>query len=176
MLGCTWFVLVPVDSVSVCLQCLEDSRRELIEEVFRALDRARKGYLTAGEMRPFAEQTGFTGTDLEWQQEFDLLCSERGSSQGIRLDAFATLVNDQSDEGCYCSDDELRNLLQPQTRAVPSKAPAPAAEPKAATPTLPASTPPQEGHGVKLCLFMLVVCARRFCVCVLIVWRIRDES
>ena len=120
-------------------------------------------------MRPFAEQTGFTGTDLEWQQEFDLLCSERGSSQGIRLDAFATLVNDQSDEGCYCSDDELRNLLQPQTQAVPSKAPAPAAEPKAATPTLPASTPPQEGRGVKLCLFMLVGCARRFCVCVLVV-------
>ena len=104
---------------------------------------AGKGYLTAGDMRPFAEQTGFSGSDQEWQQEFDVLCRERGSTHGIRLDAFATLVNDSSDEGCYCSDDELRNLLQPQTRPVPPKAPAPAAKSKAVQPTRPAGTPPQ---------------------------------
>ena len=121
------------------------------------LDVAGKGYLTAGDMRPFAEQTGFSGSDQEWQQEFELLCRERGSTNAIRLDAFVTLVNDSSEDGCYCSDSELRNLLQPQTRAVPPKAPAPAAKSKAAQPTPPAGAPPQAIR----CLYMLHVLASR---------------
>ena len=110
---------------------LQDSRRELIEAVFRALDSGGKGYLTARDMRPFAEQTGFSGSDQEWQQEFDLLRRDRGSSEGIRLDAFVSLVNDSSDDGCYCSEEELRSLLQARAQTTPptlSKAPAPAAK------------------------------------------------
>ena len=110
---------------------LQDSRRELIEAVFRALDSGGKGYLTARDMRPFAEQTGFSGSDQEWQQEFDLLRRDRGSSEGIRLDAFVGLVNDSSDDGCYCSEEELRSLLQARAQTTPptlSKAPAPAAK------------------------------------------------
>ena len=104
----------------------QDPRRELIEVVFRALDSGGKGYLTARDMRPFAEQTGFSGSDQEWQQEFDLLvsdlCPGTGSlhGQGILLDGFASLVNDSSDEGCYVLDSDLRalpNRLQPLSQA-----------------------------------------------------------
>ena len=80
--------------------------------MFNALDRTGKGFLTAADMRPFAEQTGFTGTDREWQLEFEALCHESRSSQGLGLDAFAKLVNDDSEDGCYCTDSELQALLQ----------------------------------------------------------------
>ena len=88
------------------------SRQGLLEAVFNALDRTGKGFLTAADMRPFAEQTGFTGTDREWQLEFEALCHESRSSQGLGLDAFAKLVNDDSEDGCYCTDSELQALLQ----------------------------------------------------------------
>ena len=117
----------------------QDPRRRLIQDVFSTLDKSRKGYLTAVDMRPFAEHTGFNGSNQEWQQEFAALCRESGSAQGIALDAFVTLVNDSSDDGCYCSDSELRNLLQ-QQQAVPSKAPAPLAHPPAHAPA-PAPAP-----------------------------------
>ena len=93
---------------------LQDPRRDLLEAVFSSLDKTRKGYLTAADMRPFAEQTGFSGSDHEWQEEFALLCRDRGSAKGIKLEEFVQLVNDSSDEGCYCSDSELRALLQQQ--------------------------------------------------------------
>ena len=80
--------------------------------MFNALDRTGKGFLTAADMWPFAEQTGFTGTDREWQLEFEALCHESRSSQGLGLDAFAKLVNDDSEDGCYCTDSELQALLQ----------------------------------------------------------------
>ncbi|CAE7257944.1 unnamed protein product, partial [Symbiodinium sp. CCMP2456] len=89
-----------------------NSRRGCIEAVFTALDTAGNGFLAAGDMRPFAEQTGFTGTDLEWQLEFEALCHESRSSQGLGLEEFAKLVNDDSEDGCYCTDSELQALLQ----------------------------------------------------------------
>ncbi|CAE7456648.1 unnamed protein product, partial [Symbiodinium microadriaticum] len=67
-------------------QAPQDPRRDLIEAVFSSLDKTRKGYLTAADMRPFAEQTGFSGSDHEWQEEFALLCRDRGSAKGIKLE------------------------------------------------------------------------------------------
>ena len=96
----------------LCLACQASSRRGCIEAVFTALDTAGNGFLAAGDMRPFAEQTGFTGTDEEWRLEFEALCHESGSSQGLGLEAFAKLVNDDSENGCYCTDSELQDLLQ----------------------------------------------------------------
>ena len=106
---------------------LQDPRRDLIEAVFSSLDKTRKGYLKAADMRPFAEQTGFSGSDHEWQEEFALLCRDQGSAKGIKLEEFVQLVNDSSDEGCYCSDSELRALLQQQQQPPPSATPAKAA-------------------------------------------------
>ena len=95
------------------------SRQGLLEAVFNALDRTGKGFLTAADMWPFAEQTGFTGTDREWQLEFEALCRESRSSQGLGLDAFAKLVNDDSEDGCYCTDSELQALLQALLHRLP---------------------------------------------------------
>ena len=128
---------------------LQDPRRDLIEAVFSSLDKTRKGYLKAADMRPFAEQTGFSGSDHEWQEEFALLCRDRGSAKGIKLEEFVQLVNDSSDEGCYCSDSELRALLQQQQQqqqqqpppsATPAKA-APVAAKAAAARLEPSHTP-----------------------------------
>eukprot|EP00435_Cladocopium_sp_Y103_P067272 s247_g29.t1 len=66
-------------------------------------------------MRPFAELTGFQGTDREWQEEFDLLRQECDHSQ-VGLRDFLRLVNDESDDGCYASDQVLRQLLDSQAR------------------------------------------------------------
>eukprot|EP00913_Durusdinium_trenchii_P027133 g25460.t1 len=63
-------------------------------------------------MRPFANRTGFEGTDPEWQAEFHLLQKECGSGPGISLYHFQRLANDTSDDGCYCSDEDLRDFLQ----------------------------------------------------------------
>ena len=121
----------------------------MIESVFSSLDKTRKGYLTAADMRPFAEQTGFSGSDHEWQQEFALLCRDRGSAKGIKLEEFVQLVNDSSDEGCYCSDSELRALLQQQQQQPPpstnpAKA-APVAAKAVASGMAPAHAPAKAG-------------------------------
>ena len=104
------------------------------------LDKNGKGYLTAADMRPFAEQTGFDGSDQDWQAEFDLLRRERGSLQGLPLDAFVALVNDSSEDGCYCEDSELRSLLQKQRQTAAATAPALPAQTPARVPA-PASAP-----------------------------------
>ena len=87
-------------------------------------------------MRPFAEQTGFEGNDQEWEQEFKLLKQECKAGPGISLEDFQHLANDESDDGCYCSDSDLQALLvrlesqtaTPNSRAPPTQhsAPSPA--------------------------------------------------
>ncbi|CAK9009639.1 unnamed protein product, partial [Durusdinium trenchii] len=88
-----------------------DERTQLIQQVFTGLNQSRTGYLNADEMRPFANQTGFQGTDAEWRTEFNLLRQECGSGQGVSMYDFQRLANDSSDDGCYCSDEELRALM-----------------------------------------------------------------
>ncbi|CAE8678105.1 unnamed protein product [Polarella glacialis] len=88
-----------------------DSRSEVVREVFKRLDTNRAGFLSAQDMLPFANHTGFDGSDADWAEEFQSLCSEPGSSQGVGVEHFARLVDDESDDGCYCSDEELRDLL-----------------------------------------------------------------
>ncbi|CAK9015767.1 unnamed protein product [Durusdinium trenchii] len=113
-----------------------DERTQLIQKVFAALNRSHTGHLNADEMRPFANQTGFEGSDAEWRGEFDSLRHECGSGPGISLHHFQRLVNDDSDAGCYCLDDELRTLLQSVQRASTSTSAPP-----------PPMPPPKPGNG-----------------------------
>ncbi|CAK9015773.1 unnamed protein product [Durusdinium trenchii] len=104
--------IVDRQAAAKAAKAINDERTQLIQEIFTALNRSRSGHLNADEMRPFGDQTGFEGTDAEWRQEFDLLRKECGSGPGISLFHFQRLANDSSDDGCYCSDEELRRLLQ----------------------------------------------------------------
>eukprot|EP00913_Durusdinium_trenchii_P027132 g25459.t1 len=71
-----------------------DERTQLIQQVFTGLNQSRTGYLNADEMRPFANQTGFQGTDAEWRTEFNLLRQECGSGQGVSMYDFQRLANE----------------------------------------------------------------------------------
>ena len=86
-------------------------RSELIKAAFQALNWTGTGHLSADEMRPFANQTGFDGTDEDWKKEFEMLLQESGDHAGITLPNFLKLANDDSDDGCYCSNDELESLI-----------------------------------------------------------------
>ena len=94
-----------------------------------------KGYLTAKDMRPFAERMVFTGSDQKWEPKFELLRHDRESTGRFGLDAFISLVNDPLDDACFCSGKGLRKLSPPRsqpTQPAPSKAPASVAKRTAA--------------------------------------------
>lgn len=99
-------------------------RPDLIRAVFEAADRNRNGVLDAQEMRNFAQIMGFDGGEAEWAEEFATLCSWHGEvgRDSIDLPLFTVLVNDSSDNGCYCTDEELgaiRRKLGLQTARPP---------------------------------------------------------
>jgi len=109
-------------------------RRQLVASVFRACDLNGDGRLSCVEMEAFARQTGFEGTAEEWAAEFRALCADHhaGPNEGINLDVFAELVDDESDNGCYCTDGELVDMLKklfPALKEVTAAAPPPAATP-----------------------------------------------
>lgn len=98
-------------------------------DVFGHFDQDSDGWLNLQEARKFAEATGFDGDDATWKEEFAILCQECGArpSQGLNLAAFRRLVDDKGDQGAYCTDDELRDMLQvgpPQSQAAPVQVPA----------------------------------------------------
>merc|ERR1739848_372642 len=80
-------------------------RQQLVADVFAALDINQNGLLDAKEMQPFAVSTGFSGTMAEWAQEYEATCADVGCdpARGITSAAFQKLVDDTSDNGCYCS-------------------------------------------------------------------------
>eukprot|EP00913_Durusdinium_trenchii_P023956 g22498.t1 len=87
------------------------SREQLIEEAFRALGGQER--LGCVELRKLAKFTGFDGSDEDWSLEFASLCRDFGADEeGLGLDAFARLVDERSEQGCYCSDTELQELSQ----------------------------------------------------------------
>lgn len=106
-------------------------REQLVPMVFTLLDTDANGYLDMSEMRNFANRIGFTGSDDEWAEEYKRLKyvsdSKGGPEAGIDEPRFGKLVNDRSDEGCYCTDDELRNMV---VKLMPKNEPAVAAEPE----------------------------------------------
>jgi len=71
-------------------------------------------FLGVEELQPFAKFTGWEGTDSAWEEDYRELCSELGCdpSCGLDANAFGTLVDDQSDTGCFCTDEELSQLAK----------------------------------------------------------------
>lgn len=90
------------------------SRMGLIYAVFSACDADGDGLLRKQELRRFAEQTGFCGNDAEWNEAYELLCSENGISDpalGVDARLLFRLV-DNEDNRCFCSNGDLRRILE----------------------------------------------------------------
>lgn len=89
------------------------ARRELIRRAFVLFDLDRDQRLKLKELRSFANCTGFDGSDEEWAEEYKTLCLTIGTTpeRGMDEALFTKLVSDQSDDGCYCSNEELADIL-----------------------------------------------------------------
>ena len=59
------------------------------------------------EVKQFPGHTGFDGSDSDWAAEYQMLCSSyNGVQSAISLSLFEKLVDDETDDGCYCTDEE----------------------------------------------------------------------
>jgi hypothetical protein len=87
-------------------------RSKLISEVFHSCDSDRDGWLQAEEMQAFATHTGFDGDAAEWALEYQVLCEDRkcDANKGFDCSMFIELLNDQSDVGLFCADEELQEV------------------------------------------------------------------
>jgi len=122
-----------------------EAREMLIRDVFLKCDADGNEYLKEDEMRTFAMLTGFEGTNSEWSEEFKTLCLEQNvdKAMGIPWDNFLDLVNDESESGQFCSNEELREMLGSLALFPPeSSKPAP---PKSAAAVVTQPAPPKSG-------------------------------
>jgi len=89
------------------------ARAQLARAIFHVLDIDGDGRLRARELHFFAQETGFQGSSELWNDEYKFLCQDRGLevSEGMPEAAFSAFLDDKSEAGCYCSDDELRKVL-----------------------------------------------------------------
>lgn len=88
-------------------------RRELVKAAFRACDADNDGLLRCVELMTFACNTGFDGDEEEWAEEYAAVCEEwcLDQARGFDEQLFAEFVDDHSEKGCPCTDDELRKFL-----------------------------------------------------------------
>eukprot|EP00928_Gymnodinium_smaydae_P035569 TRINITY_DN25010_c0_g1_i1.p1 TRINITY_DN25010_c0_g1~~TRINITY_DN25010_c0_g1_i1.p1 ORF type:complete len:723 (+),score=177.78 TRINITY_DN25010_c0_g1_i1:68-2236(+) len=124
------------------------SRAELVRKVFQFCDKDGDGYLNKEEMYTFGRNTGFDGSLEEWAGEYEALRDEHGSARGIDEACLLMLVNDDSDQGCYCTDEELAQMLPASALQAPSR-------PAAASPSPVAEAPSSRGEQVRR-LFQLL--------------------
>ena len=89
------------------------TRERLIQDVFKHFDKNGDQLLSAPEMLSFASSVGFDGSYDEWLEEYRLICEGLGRTVEQCIDAasFLKLVNEDTDDGCYCSDKELAGML-----------------------------------------------------------------
>lgn len=64
-------------------------------------------------MQRFVTMVGFEGSDNEWKDEYKSLCKEWKvePSKGFTQEAFNKMVDDSSPRGCYCTNEELKIIL-----------------------------------------------------------------
>jgi len=90
------------------------SREELKERLFDVIDKDGDDLLNKGEMRELAKLVGFDGGDDEWSQEYLKLCEEVGAApaKGIPKVVVLELLDDRSETGCFCTEEDLQILLR----------------------------------------------------------------
>ena len=84
-----------------------------MQRIFEKCDSTGGGRLLEKEMMRFAVLTGFEGSAKDWTKEYQLLCSDRGidDSAGLNLGDLTSFINDESDTGQFCSDEDLEATL-----------------------------------------------------------------
>jgi len=89
------------------------SRTALKRRLFLKCDLDGDGVLKKNEMLLMAKMVGFDGSHQEWDEEYVKLCREQGvnPASGVPSSAVARLLDDDSDDGCYCTDAEIEQLL-----------------------------------------------------------------
>ena len=81
--------------------------------LFTLCDEDRDGLLREAEMQHWARLLGFDGPDQAWHEEFLTLCQgcQADPASGIPEAYTSLLLDDESESGCFCTDDHLRMLL-----------------------------------------------------------------
>ena len=92
----------------------DPQRALLITDCFDLLNRSESGFISMAEMRALADFMGFAGTAVEWRAEWFDMCAYLGCSPQHGMDslAFALLVNDRSDHGCFCCNGDFRDFRE----------------------------------------------------------------
>jgi len=93
-------------------------RKTAMIELFDTIDKDGDKRLDIQELLAVARLDGFQGTEAEWTQEFERLAKKwfpekkaTGELYGCSKEQFINMLNDQTDDGWYLTDDELRLCL-----------------------------------------------------------------
>jgi len=123
------------------------AREELKQRVFRRCDWDGDGILNKREMHNLACLVGFEGTPEEWDDEYERLCQEHGADRalGVPASTVLQLLDDESDTGCFCTNEELELIANSSAWAVEAAAAPQGTE--AATEAVQAPTEPQEARA-----------------------------
>jgi len=95
-------------------QSAVEAPKQLVKLVFEAMDKAGSGWLGENDMFFFAHLTGFEGTPEHFTTTYQKLCKDFNArpEQGLDLEKFDALVNNQSSKGCPFTEDELIALVR----------------------------------------------------------------
>jgi len=93
----------------------EDSkmRESLKKRVFLLWDSDGDGNLKKDELLKLARHVGFGGSGDDWTNEYEQMCTQRGCTAryGLSEEAFNAFIDDESEMGCYFSNEELAKIL-----------------------------------------------------------------
>eukprot|EP00434_Breviolum_minutum_P031830 symbB.v1.2.028153.t1/scaffold2955.1/size66548/1 len=112
-LGWLWSYDRLVGGLGWLAAATRNSREELKTKLFEVIDKDGDDLLNKGEMRELAKLVGFDGSDEEWSQEYLKLCQEVGATpaKGIPKVVVLALLDDRSETGCFCTEEDLKTLL-----------------------------------------------------------------
>lgn len=88
-------------------------RASLKKRVFMLWDQDGDGSLKKEELLKLARHVGFDGSVEEWSTEYAQMCTQRGCTAryGMSEEAFNEFLDDDSETGCYFSNEELAKIL-----------------------------------------------------------------
>lgn len=101
------------DERSMVCSC-RPPRLELVTMAFHKLGGDHTRRLGTVEIRHLAEHIGLFSSNEGWARLYSTLCSGRAGGE-VDLALFTQIVNDTSEDGLFCTDDELLSISYPVT-------------------------------------------------------------